>query len=379
LAVVSDRDYYEILGVEKSASQQEIKSAYRKLAVKYHPDKNPGDGKAEEAFKAAAEAYSVLGDPEKRSVYDQYGHAGLKGGPQINQDIFREFSDIFGGSIFEDFFGFGDIFGGGRRGRSRPRRGADLRYDLQISFNEAVRGTETRIRIPRSETCTNCQGGGAAPGTEKSVCNTCHGQGQMRYQQGFLVVSRTCSHCGGTGQTISHPCPECSGAGQVDREKEINFKIPPGVDTGSTLRVAGEGEAGFRGGPPGDLHVVLHAEEHPFFRRHEDDIYCEVPITFPQAALGAEIEVPTVDGTQRLNVPEGTQTGTVFKLKGKGITRLRGYGRGDQLVSVNVVTPRRLSKEQRKIFKQLRDITPPIPVDPEAAETDKSFIEKLFG
>ena len=259
MANVGKRDYYEVLGVSRAASQQDIKSAYRKLAVQYHPDKNSGDKKAEELFKEAAEAYSVLADPDKRSLYDQYGHAGLKGGPQINQDIFREFSDIFGGSIFEDFFGFGDLFGSTRR-RSRPRRGADLRYDLEINFDEAVKGSETRIRIPRSETCSVCSGSGAAPGTAKTACPTCHGQGQVRYQQGFLVVSRTCSHCGGGGQVIPKPCSECSGQGQVAREREIAIKIPAGVDTGSRLRLADEGEAGFRGGPTGDLYVVLQVE-----------------------------------------------------------------------------------------------------------------------
>jgi molecular chaperone DnaJ len=378
LAVVSKRDYYEILGIARNATPQEIKSAYRKLAVKYHPDKNPEDQKAEEAFKAAAEAYSVLGDPEKRSVYDQYGHAGLKGGPAINQDIFREFSDIFGGSIFEDFLGFGDIFGGGRR-RSRPRRGADLRYDLQISFEDAVRGTETRIRIPRSENCTNCGGLGAAPGTTKEPCVTCRGQGQVRYQQGFLVVSRTCGHCSGTGETISHPCSDCSGQGHVVRERDLSIKIPAGVDTGSRLRLSEEGEAGLLGGPPGDLYVVLQVEEHPFFKRHDEDIFCEIPITFPQAALGAEVKVPTIDGWEQLQIPEGTQTGTIFKVKNKGISSLRGHGRGSQIITVTVVTPNRLNKQQRRLFKQLQELTPPITIDPEAPEKDRSFIEKLFG
>ncbi len=373
MANVGERDYYEVLGVPRAASQQEIKRAYRKLAVQYHPDKNPGDRKAEEAFKVAAEAYSVLADEEKRSVYDQYGHTGLKGGPQFNQDIFREFSDIFGGSIFEDLFG-------SNRRRTRPRRGADLRYDLEINFDEAVKGTETRIRIPRSETCTVCSGSGAAPGTSKSACPTCHGQGQVRYQQGFLVVSRTCSHCNGSGQIIPNPCSECSGGGQISRQREIAIKIPAGVDSGSRLRLVDEGEAGFRGGPPGDLYVVLQVKEHPFFKRQDDDLYCEVPITFPQAALGAEIEVPTINGPEQLTIPEGTQTGTVFKLRGKGIPRLRGYGRGDQLVVGTVVTPKQMSKEQRKLYKQLFESTPPIPVNPEEAEKeDKGFIEKLFG
>jgi molecular chaperone DnaJ len=376
--VATKRDYYEILGVERGASPQQIKSAYRKLAVQLHPDKNPGDKKAEEAFKEAAEAYSVLSDQDKRSIYDQYGHAGLKGGPQINQDIFREFSDIFGGSIFEDVFGFGDLFGSSRR-RNRPRRGSDLRYDLQLSFDDAVHGTETRVRIPRTESCSGCDGSGAAPGTSKTACSTCHGQGQIRHQQGFLVVSRTCGQCGGTGQVIPEPCLECSGQGQVVREREITLKIPAGVDMGSRMRLTGEGEAGALGGPPGDLYVVLQVEEHPFFKRQDEDIYCEIPITFPQAALGDEIEVPTIDGSETLTIPEGTQTGTVFKLKGKGIVRLRGHGRGHQLVSVTVVTPKRLNKEQKRLYRKLKESTPAIKIDPESAGQDKNFFEKLFG
>lgn len=375
---VGQRDYYEVLGVGKAASQQQIKSAYRRLAVKLHPDKNPGDKNAEEAFKEAAEAYSILGDPEKRAVYDQYGRAGLKGGPSVNQDIFREFSDIFGGSIFEDLFGFGDIFGGARS-RSSVRRGADFRYDLEITFEEAVKGTETRIRIPSDQTCSNCSGTGAAPGTEKSSCSTCDGRGHLRYQQGFLVVSRACGRCHGTGQVIPTPCPECSGSGQVSRERELAIKIPAGVDTGSQLRLTGDGETGVGGGPPGDLYVFLQVEDHPFFGRREDDIFCEVPISFAQAALGDEIEVPTIDGKERISVPEGTQTGTIFKLKGKGVPRLRGAGRGHQLVAVNVVTPTELSGEQRKLLAQLGELTPPLSATHEGNPKEKGFLGKLFG
>ena len=383
MASVSQRDYYEVLGVERSASQQEIKSAYRKLAVKLHPDKNPGDKDAEEAFKGAAEAYSVLGDPEKRALYDQYGRAGLKGGPSINQDIFREFSDIFAGGIFEDIFGFGDLFGGARRSRSAARRGADFRYDLQISFEEAVQGTETRIRIPRAENCPQCKGSGAVPGTKKADCSTCNGRGNIRYQQGFLVVSRTCGRCQGSGQVIPNPCRECSGTGQVQRERELSIKIPAGVDSGSRLRLAGEGEAGPNGGPPGDLYVFLEVAEHPFFHRRDEDLYCEVPVTFPQAALGSEIEVPTIDGKERLSIPEGTQTGTIFKLKGKGVPRLRGHGRGHQLVAIRVHTPTELTKEQRKLLSQLGELTPPPHLSAvdgaDGAEKDKGLLGKLFG
>ncbi|MFQ5792294.1 MAG: molecular chaperone DnaJ [Acidobacteriota bacterium] len=371
------RDYYDVLGLPRTANQQDIKRAYRKLAVKYHPDKNPGDLAAEEAFKEAAEAYGVLGDPEKRVLYDQYGHAGIQGGPQINQDIFREFSDLFGGSLFEDLFGFGG-FGSGRR-RSRARRGSDLRYDLQIGFEEAVKGTETRIRIPRTETCPTCRGSGARPGTDKSSCTTCHGQGQVRFQQGFLVVSRPCGRCQGTGQIIPNPCQECSGHGQVVLERDISIKIPAGVDTGSRLRLAGEGEGGTGGGPAGDLYVVLQVEEHPFFKRQDENIYCDVPITFPQAALGADIAVPTIDGSEELHIPEGTQTGTVFRLRGKGVQHVRGHRRGDQLEAVTVVVPKRLSKEQRELVRRLAEVTPPLSMGEEASDKDRGFLEKLFG
>ncbi len=376
---VSQRDYYEVLGVGRSASQQDIKSAYRKLAVKLHPDKNPGDKAAEEAFKEAAAAYGVLGDPDKRALYDQYGHAGLKGGPSINQDIFREFSDIFGGSIFEDLFGFGDLFGGGRRSRSSARRGSDFRYDLQITFEEAIKGAETRIRIPSAENCPECVGSGAAPGTGKTACTTCDGRGNIRYQQGFLVVSRSCGRCHGTGQIIPNPCKECSGVGQVQRDRELSIKIPAGVDSGSRLRLAGEGEPGTRGGPAGDLYVFLEVEEHPFFGRCDDDIYCEVPITFAQAALGAEIEVPTINGKERLSVPEGTQTGTIFKLKEKGVSRLRGHGRGNQLVAVRILTPTELTKEQRQLLDQLGELTPTPKDTAEGDEKDRGFLGRLFG
>ncbi len=374
MPLTSKRDYYEILGLPREASPQDIKSAYRKLAVKLHPDKNPGDKSAEEAFKEAAEAYGVLGDPEKRAVYDQYGHAGLKGIPTFSQDIFAEFSDLFGGSIFEDLFGFG----GGRR-RGGPGRGADLRYDLEITLEEAIKGTDTRIRIPRGEGCEKCGGSGAAPGTSKAACSTCAGQGQIRYQQGFLMVARTCGRCRGTGTVIPNPCRECKGEGLVVRERELTLKIPPGVDTGSRLRRGGEGEPGTRGGPAGDLYVVLRVAEHPFFKRQDDDLFCQVPISFPQAALGAEIEVPTLSGTEHLTIPEGTETGTIFKLKGKGVPNVHGRGRGDLLVAVTVVTPKRLTREQRKLLKQLAELLPPPKVNPESAEQDKSFFERFLG
>jgi molecular chaperone DnaJ len=375
LASTIKRDYYEILGVDRRASAQDIKKAYRKLAVKYHPDKNPNDPQAEESFKQAAEAYGVLGDEEKRAVYDRYGHEGLRGGPQVNTEIFREFTDIFGGGgIFEDLFS--DFFGGRR---NRSGRGADLRYDLEITFDEAVHGTETRILVPRAEACQGCAGSGAKPGTSKRPCPTCGGHGQVRLQQGFLVVARACGHCRGSGQIIPDPCSTCSGTGQVRKERELTRKIPAGVDTGSRLRLTGEGEAGVRGGPPGDLYIVLTVKPHPLFRREGEDVYLELPVTFPQAALGAEVDVPTIDGTEHISIPEGTQTGTIIKLRGKGVPRLSGGGRGDQLVLVNVVTPSKLTKEQRALLEKLSAITPPIRVGERTSDKDRSFFERLFG
>ena len=370
------RDYYEVLGVDRQASAQEIKKAYRRLAVKYHPDKNPDDPAAEEAFKEAAEAYSILGDEEKRALYDRYGHDGLRGGPQVNTDIFREFTDIFGGgSLFEELFG--EFFGGGRR--NRAQRGADLRYDLEITFEEAVKGTETRILVPRHELCETCRGSGAKPGTQKQMCPACGGHGQVRYQQGFLVVARPCGQCQGTGQIIPTPCPSCRGTGHVARERELTLKIPAGVDSGSRLRRAGEGEAGARGGPPGDLYVVLSVKPHRFFRRDGDDILVELPITFSQAALGAEVEVPTIHGTERIRIPAGTQTGTRIRLRGKGVPRIHGGGTGDQVVFVTVVTPESLTKEQRTLLEKLGEITPPPKLGEATPGKEKSFFEKLFG
>jgi molecular chaperone DnaJ len=375
LASTTKRDYYEVLGVVRGASPQDIKKAYRKLAVKYHPDKNPNDPKAEDSFKEAAEAYAVLSDEDKRAVYDRYGHEGLRAGPQVNADIFREFTDIFGGGgIFEDLFG--DFFGG-RRGRAA--RGSDLRYDLQITFEEAVHGAETRILVPRAEVCDRCSGSGAKSGTSKRPCPTCGGHGQVRLQQGFLVVARPCGSCRGSGQIIPDPCATCGGAGQVAREREIPITIRPGVDTGSRLRLTGQGEAGFQGGPAGDLYVVFTVKPHKTFRREGDDIYLELPITFPEAALGADVDVPTIDGTEHVAIPEGTQTGTIVKLRGKGVPRLQGNGRGDQLVVINVVTPQKLTKEQRTLVEKLAAITPRIKLGERTSEKDKSFFERLFG
>jgi molecular chaperone DnaJ len=353
---MSKRDYYEILGVTKTASEQEIKSAYRRLAVQHHPDKNPNDASAEEKFKEAAEAYGVLQDPEQRRRYDRFGHAGVSAGAGAGSwgaPGFGGIEDILG-----DLFGFGDVFGGSRSGsrRSAAQRGADLRYDLEITLEEAANGMTAQLRIPRLEGCEACKGSGAAPGTQAESCQTCGGTGQVRYQQGFFSVARTCGACRGAGQVIKTPCKECKGAGRVQKEKQMEVKIPAGVETGSRLRVQGEGEAGTQGGPAGDLYVVIHVAEHEEFERQGSNLYEAVPITFAQAALGADIMVKTLDGEEKLKIPLGTQTGTVFRLKGKGMPQLGGRGKGDLFVSVSVVTPTSLTREQRRLLEQLAEV-----------------------
>jgi len=359
------RDYYEILGVRKDSSEQEIKSAYRKLAIQHHPDKNAGDKEAEEKFKEGAEAYSVLSNPDQRARYDRFGHAGVNssaGGFQgFDPDVFSDFSDILG-----DFFGFG----GSRRQPNQPRRGADLRYDLEINFMEAVAGVKTKIKIPRQETCQSCRGTGADPKEGLSTCTACQGQGSVRYQQGFFTIRRTCSTCQGQGQLIKKACSQCRGQGQVRKEKVLEIKIPAGVDQGSRLRIMGEGEGGPKGGPSGDLYVVLSVEEHPFFQRQDNNIYCEIPISFSQAALGGETTVPTLEKPQKIKIPAGTQSDTVFRLKGRGIVSLNGYGKGDQLVRVKVATPKKLTKEQKELFEQLTAISGD-------AEESSSLFEKV--
>lgn len=355
---MSKRDYYEVLGVPKTASDQDIKSAYRKLALKYHPDRNPGDKGAEERFKEAAEAYAVLADRDKRGAYDRFGHAGLGGGPGaggFDPSVFTGFEDILGG--LGDIFGFGDVFGGGRR-RGGPQRGSDLRYDLEISFEESANGVETSIQIPRLEPCGTCSGSGAAPGTAPTRCSQCQGRGQVRYQQGFFVVSRTCGGCGGTGSVIASPCTACSGTGQVSRERKLTVKIPAGIASGQRLRLYGEGEAGMAGGPPGDLYVVVQVQEHDVFKRDGDHLYCEVTVNFPTLALGGEIRVPTLDGDDALKIPEGTDAGTVFRLRGKGMPSVTGRGRGDLHVVLLVRTPRKLTKEQRSALEHLAKVLP---------------------
>ena len=352
---MSKRDYYEILGVNRTGTDQEIKSAYRRLAMLHHPDKNPNDAAAEEKFKEAAEAYAVLSDAEQRRRYDRFGHAGVSSnaGASWGAPGFGGIEDILG-----DLFGFGDVFGGSRAGarRSAAQRGADLRYDLEITLEEAARGMTAQLRIPRLETCEKCKGVGAAPGTNPENCQTCSGTGQVRYQQGFFSVARTCHVCRGAGRVIGTPCVDCKGAGRIEREKSMEVKIPAGVETGSRLRVQGEGEAGANSGPAGDLYVVIHVAAHEQFERQGGNLYSAVPITFAQAALGSEISVKTLDSEQTLKIPVGTQTGTVFRLKAQGMPVLGGRGKGDLFVSVTVVTPTSLTREQRRLLEQLANV-----------------------
>jgi len=337
--MASKRDYYEILGVSRTVTDQELKSAYRRLAHQHHPDKNQGDSHAEEKFKEAAEAYAVLSDPEQRSRYDRFGHAGVSSsaGAAWGAPGFGGIEDILG-----DLFGFGDVFGSARSGgarRSGQQRGADLRYDLEISLEQAATGMTAQLRIPKLETC-----------------EACGGAGQVRFQQGFFSVSRTCGNCRGTGQVITSPCDNCRGQGRVEREKQIEVKIPAGVETGSRLRLQSEGESGAYGGPAGDLYVVIHVAEHELFERQGNNLYSSVPVTFAQAALGSEIQVKTLNGEDVLKIPAGTQTGTVFRVRGQGMPVLGGRGRGDLFISVSVVTPTTLTREQRKLLEQLARI-----------------------
>ncbi len=350
------RDYYEVLGVARTSTETEIKSAYRKLAMTYHPDRNPNNPDAEEKFKEITEAYAILADSEKRSLYDRFGHAGVGGGPSaqgFDPTIFQDFGDIFG-----EFFGFGDIFGQGGRRRSRSQRGADLREDLTLEFDEAVFGVEKQVSVRRHEACDACQGSGAAPGKAPVTCRSCNGRGQVRYQQGFFSISRTCPTCQGTGSVITDPCPKCKGEGRVLRERTVEAKVPAGVEDGTRIRFGGLGEAGTFGGPAGDLYVVLHVKEHPFFEREGNDLYCIVPISFPQAAMGAEIIVATMEGDQKLKIPEGTQSGTSFRIKAKGVPVLNGHGKGDLFVEVRVQTPAKLNKRQRELLAELAQLTP---------------------
>jgi molecular chaperone DnaJ len=365
---VSKRDYYEVLGVARTATEVEIKSAYRKLALKHHPDRNPGDKAAEEKFKEAAEAYAVLADTDKRHMYDRFGHAGLGGAATGGFDptVFTGFEDILGG--LGDIFGIGEMFGGQRR-RGGPQRGADLRYDLEISFDESAKGVETTIQIPRNETCETCHGSGSAPGSKPQTCPQCQGRGQLRYQQGFFTVARTCGQCRGSGSIISSPCTTCRGSGRVQQQRKLTVKIPAGIASGQRLRLSGEGESGAGGGPAGDLYVVVHVQEHPFFHRDGNDLFCEIPLNYPTLALGGEIAIPTLEGAETFKIPEGTQSGATFRLRGRGMADVvSGRARGDLLVTVKVVTPKKLTKDQRKLLEQLADTLPKEKFEPTPRE-----------
>jgi molecular chaperone DnaJ len=337
--------------VARGASDQEVKSAYRKLALQFHPDRNPNNPDAEEKFKEASEAYAVLADGEKRALYDRFGHAGVNGGGGVDPTVFQDFSDIFG-----DFFGFGDIFGQGSRRQSRSQRGADLREDVTLEFEEAVFGTETKVTVRRHETCDGCSGSGAAPGKAPVACRSCAGRGQVRYQQGFFSIARTCPTCQGMGSVITDPCPKCKGQGRVLRQRTVDAKVPAGVEDGTRIRFTGQGESGLAGGPPGDLYVVLHVKEHPFFEREGNDLHCVIPVSFTQAALGAELMVPTLEGEHTLKVPEGTQSGSAFRIRGKGVPVLNGRGKGDLFVEIRVQTPTKVSKRQRELLQELEGI-----------------------
>jgi molecular chaperone DnaJ len=348
---MSKRDYYEVLGVERGVSEAELKKAYRRLAMKHHPDRNPDDKASEDKFKEANEAYEVLSDASKRAAYDQYGHAGVDqsmGGGHPGGGA--NFSDIFG-DVFSDFFGGA---AGGRGGRGGAQRGSDLRYTLELGLEEAVRGTSVTIRVPTLVNCKTCEGSGAKKGTSPVTCTTCGGIGQVRMQQGFFSVQQTCPRCHGNGKMITDPCGSCHGHGRVEEHKTLSVKVPAGVDTGDRIRLSGEGEAGAMGGPAGDLYVVVNVREHAIFQRDGKHLYCEVPISFADAALGGELEVPTLDGRVKLKIPEGTQTGKLFRLRGKGVAPVRGGGAGDLMCRVAVETPVHLDRRQRELLEEFR-------------------------
>jgi len=359
LAANTKRDYYEVLGVTRTATDVEIKSAYRKLAMTYHPDRNPNNPEAEDKFKELTEAYAILADGEKRSLYDRFGHAGVGGasaGPAgFDPAIFQDFGDIF-----SEFFGVGDLFGGagGGRRRSRAQRGADLREDLHLEFEEAYFGVEKEVKVRRHETCDACRGSGAAAGKAPVTCRSCDGRGQVRFQQGFFSIARTCPTCQGAGSVITDPCPKCKGEARLLRERTVEAKVPAGVEDGTRIRFAGLGESGAFGGPAGDLYVVLHVKEHSFFEREGNDLHCVVPVSYAQAALGTEIMVPTFEGDHKLKVPEGTQSGTAFRIKNKGVPVLQGRGKGDLYVEVRVQTPSKLTKRQRELLLELGELSP---------------------
>jgi molecular chaperone DnaJ len=371
---MTKRDYYEVLGVTRTASQEEIKRAYRQLALRYHPDRNPGNKESEERFKEAAEAYSVLGDQEKRVTYDRFGHDGLRGEgftgfSGFDSSVFEEFEDILG-----SFFGFGDIFGTrDRRRRSYPQRGRDLALELEITLEEAAAGVEKEISLNRAEVCATCKGSGMQPGTRKTLCPTCQGRGQLRYQQGFFTVARTCSQCRGEGEIISTPCQECKGPGKTKQKKTLKIRIPPGVDDGSRLRLEGEGEPGDAGAVRGDLYVVIRVAKHGFFEREGNNLFCQILISYSQAALGALIEVPNLNSeTEQVKIHPGTQSGEVYKLRGRGLKDLNSRRRGDLFLKVFVKTPVSLTKEEKELLRRLAELR-----GEELDKTDRSLIDKV--
>jgi len=349
---MSKRDLYEVLGVNKNASAADIKKAYRRLAMKHHPDRNTGDdaAKAEEQFKEVKAAYEILSDEQKRAAYDQFGHAGVDGSAGMGGG-----PGGVGGAGFSDIFGdaFGDIFGGGRGGGQRVNRGSDLRYNLELSLEDAVKGTEVKIRVPTLVNCKTCGGSGAKKGSTPKTCGTCHGAGQVRMQQGFFSVQQTCPTCHGKGNVIDDPCTACHGQGRIKEHKTLSVKVPAGVDTGDRIRLSGEGEAGEHGGPAGDLYVQMHVKKHPIFERDDADLYCEVPIPFTIAALGGELEVPTLEGKLKLKIPAGTQTNKIFRMRGKGVKPVRGGGVGDLMCRVVLETPVNLHDDQKELLQQL--------------------------
>lgn len=377
---MSARDYYEVLGVAREASDADIKSAYRKLALKHHPDRNPGDKAAEEKFKEAAEAYAVLADADKRARYDRFGHAGVSGaGAQgFDPTVFTGFEDILGG--LGDIFGFGDVLGGGRR-RGGPQRGSDLRYDLEITFAQSAKGTDTTVQIPRNEACATCSGSGAAPGTAATQCGQCRGSGQIRFQQGFFTMARTCSTCRGTGRVVATPCKTCRGAGHVEQQRKLSVKIPAGIASGQRLRLQGEGEGGTLGGPAGDLYVVIFVQEDDRFTRDGNDLHAESEVPFTTLALGGEVSVPGIDDPHSLTIPEGTATGTTFRLRGKGMPDVSGRGKGDLLITVKGSTPKKLSRQQRELLEQLQATLSPADAT-QSRDDDKGLFDKvkdIFG
>jgi molecular chaperone DnaJ len=369
------KDYYEVLGVPHGASPEDIKKAYRQKALTYHPDRNPGNKEAEEKFKDAAEAYSVLIDPQKRSVYDQFGYEGLRGEGYtgftgFNSSIFEGFEDILG-EFFN--FGFGDLFGTRQRRRAYyPQKGRDLALELEVSLEEAAFGIEKEIKLNKLDICSVCHGSQLQPGTQKSTCQACQGRGQIRYQQGFFTISRTCSHCGGSGEVITSPCLECRGSGRIKKKKALKIKIPAGVDNGTRLRITGEGEAGDKGAAKGDLYVLIRVKKHDIFEREENNLYCQISISFTHAALGTSARIPTLDGFEILKIPAGTQPGEIFRVKGKGIANLESHRKGDLFVKINVKTPQNLSKEQKDLLRKFAESR-----QEDLEVLDKSIIDKV--